>query len=154
MFWKKSKNSTFKNAIALDLIKKYEGCELKAYQCPASKWSIGYGCTVYENGTPVTPGDKITQARAEQLLEDYLLKNVYPHIDGMGFTENQTAALASLIYNIGWPAFSKSQCWKAIKKKDWAEAFLNWDWISAGKKPLKGLIKRRAEEVALFMKDI
>ena len=27
------------------LIKKYEGCELKAYLCPAGVWTIGYGHT-------------------------------------------------------------------------------------------------------------
>ena len=27
------------------LIKKFEGCELEAYLCPAGKWTIGYGHT-------------------------------------------------------------------------------------------------------------
>ena len=29
----------------LDLIKHFEGCELKAYKCPAGVWTIGYGHT-------------------------------------------------------------------------------------------------------------
>ena len=27
----------------LELIKHFEGCELKAYKCPAGVWTIGYG---------------------------------------------------------------------------------------------------------------
>ena len=29
----------------LELIKHFEGCELKAYKCPAGVWTIGYGST-------------------------------------------------------------------------------------------------------------
>ena len=29
----------------ISLIKKFEGCELKAYQCSANVWTIGYGHT-------------------------------------------------------------------------------------------------------------
>jgi len=155
MFWKTvSTKKVTVSKIPTDLIKKYEGCELTAYKCPAGKWTIGYGTTIYEDGTPVKEGDKITQARAEQLLDAYLNSEVYPRLSGVTLTDNQKQALASLIYNIGWSAFSKSQCWKAIKAQDWPEVFYNWDWIKANRKPMKGLIKRRAEELALFTKDI
>ena len=33
------------SAEGIALIKKFEGCELKAYQCSASVWTIGYGHT-------------------------------------------------------------------------------------------------------------
>ena len=29
----------------INLIKKYEGCRLTAYKCPAGVWTIGYGHT-------------------------------------------------------------------------------------------------------------
>ena len=29
----------------LELIKKFEGCKLKSYKCPAGVWTIGYGHT-------------------------------------------------------------------------------------------------------------
>jgi lysozyme len=38
----------------LKLIKEFEGCKLKAYQCPAGVWTIGIGSTHYGDGTPVT----------------------------------------------------------------------------------------------------
>lgn len=139
---------------AIDLIKKYEGLSLKAYKCPAGINTIGYGTTSYPDGTPVKQGDTITKEKAEALLLDYIINKILPNIRDLDLTDNQQAALCSLIYNIGWGAFSKSKCYKAIKNKDWETAFHNWDWIKGGGKVLKGLIKRRAEEMALFFADI
>lgn len=136
------------------LIKKHEGFSEKAYKCPAGVWTIGYGNTKWENGTPVKKGDTITKEKAEALLNHYLINNVRPKIANLQLTEYQYEALESLIYNIGWTAFARSKCYKAIKAKDWGTAFNNWDWISAGGNVLKGLIKRRAEEMALFFTEI
>lgn len=151
MFWKKKET---KSKYSTDLIKKWEGCKLTAYKCPAGKWTIGYGNTTYEDGSSVKEGDKITQARAEQMLTAYLEKEVYWPLEGIGLSDNQISAVSSLIYNVGWDSFSRSKCWKAMKEKDWGEVYNNWDWIKANGKVMKGLIKRRAEELALFMKDI
>lgn len=137
-----------------ELIKRYEGYSEKAYKCPAGIWTIGHGNTTWEDGTPVKKGDTITKEKAEALLNNYLIKNVRPKIADLKLTTYQNEALESLIYNIGWSAFAKSKCYKAIKAKDWGTAFNNWDWISAGGKALNGLIKRRAEEIAMFFTEI
>ena len=47
----------------INLIKKYEGCRLDAYKCPAGVWTIGYGHT-----GDVKPGQRITQAQADAIL--------------------------------------------------------------------------------------
>ena len=156
MFWKKK---TPKDSINLDIIKRYEDFCSRPYLCPAGKPTIGYGSTTYPDGTKVTLKDKpITEKQADEMLHAYWEKEIWAKIEDnaikLGLTNNQIIALSSLIYNIGWSSFSKSQCWKAIKREDWGEAFLNWDWIKAKGKVMKGLIKRRAEELALFMKDI
>ncbi len=57
------------NKAGADLIKSFEGCKLKAYQCSAKKWTIGYGNTFFEDGTPVKIGDAITQDKAEKMFE-------------------------------------------------------------------------------------
>ena len=54
-----------------NMIMNYEGLALEAYRCPAGKVTIGYGTTVYPDGTPVKIGDKITKERAEELLDEY-----------------------------------------------------------------------------------
>lgn len=139
---------------AIDIIKKYEGLSLKAYKCAAGVWTIGYGTTVYPNGYKVKEGDVITKSKADALLLDYVINKILPNIRDLNLTNNQEAALCSLIYNIGWTAFAKSKCYKAIKTKDWETVFKNWDWCKGGGKFLKGLAKRRAEEMAIFFADI
>ena len=141
-------------AYAIELIKKYEGLSLKAYKCPAGVATIGYGTTVYPDGKPVKMGDVITKEKAEALLLDYVINQILPDIRDLGLTSNQEAAVCSLVYNIGMPAFKKSKCYKAIKTKDWETVFHNWDWCKGGGKFLKGLAKRRAEEMYLFFQDL
>lgn len=138
----------------VDLIKKYEGFRSQAYKCPAGVWTIGFGSTVYADGSAVKKGDEISQATAEALLTDYLIKNVRPHFEGLDLKECQKAALESLVYNIGWGAFSKSKCYKALKEKNWPTFIKEYDWFSGGGKFLMGLAKRRTEELALFFKDL
>lgn len=130
-----------------DLIKKYEGCRLNAYKCPAGVATIGYGTTIYPSGKPVKMGDKITKEEAESLLAWYVKEKIKLPA---GLAKNQQEALYSLIYNIGQGAFDKSGLKKAIIAKDWKAVYKNWDWVTAGGQFLKGLAKRRAEELLLF----
>lgn len=139
---------------AIDIIKKYEGLSLKAYKCPAGVWTIGYGTTVYPDGQKVKEGDVITKTKAEALLLDYVINKILPNIQDLNLTSNQEAAVCSLVYNIGWSAFAKSKCYKAIKTRDWETVFKNWDWCKGSGRFLLGLAKRRAEEMALFFCDI
>lgn len=55
----------------LAIIKKYEGCRLTAYVCPAGKLTIGYGHT-----KGVKKGQKITQAQAEAYSEHDWIEDV------------------------------------------------------------------------------
>ena len=59
----------------LKLIKDSEGCKLKAYKCPADKWTIGFGNTFYEDGDKVKEGDTITKEEAYHLF--YLISTKF-----------------------------------------------------------------------------
>lgn len=81
----------------LAIIKKYEGCRLTAYVCPAGKLTIGYGHT-----KGVKKGQKITQAQAEAYLrEDVAGAEKAVNAIGKGFNQNQFDALVSFTYNCG-----------------------------------------------------
>lgn len=136
----------------IELIKKYEGLRLTAYRCPAGVWTIGYGTTIYPNGQKVKEGDTCTRAEAEAYLLNYIKKNI--KLPDCLKTESQKAAVASLIYNVGQPAFDKSKLKLAIIALDYQKIIQNWDWVKAGGKQLKGLAKRRAEELHYFLKDL
>ncbi|MBO7696946.1 MAG: lysozyme [Methanobrevibacter sp.] len=137
-----------------DLIRKYEGCKLQSYKCPAGIWTIGWGTTYYPDGTPVKKGEIISQEVADMLLDRYIQKNITPVFEKIPYklTDNQKCAIASLCYNVGVPSFLKSKCFSAMCKKDWAEMIRNYDW--GFKQNLKGLFKRRIEELHYFIKDI
>jgi GH24 family phage-related lysozyme (muramidase) len=99
---------------ALQLIKEFEGCQLRAYPDPLSggdPWTIGYGTTKI-NGKPVPHDLTITQAKADQLLEaevrelsNHLAKTI-PHWGEM--TSNQRCALVSFAYNLGAGFYNSS----------------------------------------------
>lgn len=140
------------NAKGLALIKKFEGCELTAYRCPAGKLTIGYGST----GSHVKQGMTITQEQAEQLLHKDLMR--YEHgvevMCGVA-TSDQFSALVSFAYNLGLQALLKSTLLKKHKAGDYAGAaneFLKWNKarVNGQLVPLKGLTRRREAEAALY----
>jgi GH24 family phage-related lysozyme (muramidase) len=139
----------------LDLIKQFEGCRLKAYRDAVGVYTIGYGVTRIA-GMPVKPGLTITQAEAELLLqhqaeehwrqaEQYISQNV-------ALNQNQIDALASFVYNVGVGAFKDSTLLKMLNGRlmqTAADEFLRWK--KAKGKTLRGLVRRRQAERALFL---
>jgi len=144
------------NAEGYALIKKFEGCRLKAYLCPANVWTIGYGNTFYENGMKVKEGDVITQQRAEELAKfiiDQFAVTIEPFIQ-KPLTDNQFSACVSLAYNIGTSGFKRSSVFKKLNinpnNPTIADSFKLWN--KGGGKVLAGLVKRREAEIALYFK--
>ena len=137
------------------LIREFEGFVASAYLCPANVWTIGIGTTVYPNGTKVKKGDKCTQEQALEYLQHDLKsfeKTVNDSVK-VPLSQNQFDALVSLSYNIGSGAFKSSTLLKKLNAKDYAGAadqFLVWN--KGGGKVLKGLVRRRNAERALFLK--
>ena len=137
------------------LIREFEGFMASAYLCPANVWTIGIGTTVYPNGAKVKKGDKCTEEQALEYLQHDLKsfeKTVNDSVK-VDLTQNQFDALVSLTYNIGSTAFKNSTLLKKLNAKDYAGAadqFLVWN--KGGGKVLKGLVRRRDAERALFLK--
>jgi lysozyme len=139
------------------LIKKYEGCKLKAYRCPSNRWTIGWGNTTYESGEPVKEGQTITQERADRLFNAMLhrFEAEVKHLLRVQLNDNHFSALVSLTWNIGSGNLKSSTLLKLINQGDYDKAAEEFDkWKYANKKVLKGLVKRRAEEKALFTLDL
>ena len=144
------------NKEGADLIKSFEGCKLKAYQCSAKKWTIGYGNTFFEDGTLVKIGDAITQEKAEQLFE--LIANEFASkvakLVTSNVTDNQFGALTSFAYNCGVVNLQKSTLLKKVNANHndatIKAEFLKWN--KAGGKVLAGLTRRREAESNLYFK--
>ena len=132
----------------IDLIKHFEGCELKAYKCPAGVWTIGYGHT-----KGVQEGDEWSEDHADHMLqveleeyEGYVDKYVTAPLG-----QNQFDALVSWTYNLGGGNLSASTMLKVLNAGEYDEVpnqMLRWN--KAGGKVLEGLTRRRQAEGDMF----
>lgn len=144
------------NKAGADLIKHFEGCKLKSYQCSALRWTIGFGNTFYEDGSPVLPGHAITQEKADQLFEiigDAFAEKVHKVVTA-SVSENQFGALVSFAYNCGIANLQKSTLLKKVNANPndptIRAEFLKWNRASG--KVLAGLTRRREAEANLYFK--
>ena len=132
----------------IDIIKKFEGCKLKAYLCPAGIPTIGYGHTY-----GVKLDRTITQDQANILLEqDYQdALNGVEELIKVPLSENQIGALASFVFNLGRGKLLGSTLRKKLNQGDSKGAAEEFDkWVFSKGVKLNGLIARRAAEKALF----
>ena len=132
----------------IELLKHFEGCELKAYQDSVGVWTIGYGHTkgIYE-------GLEITQSEAEKMLQDelpeyegYITDKVVPMLQ-----QHEYDALVCWVYNLGPTNLSSSTMLKKLNAGEFKEVpFQMKRWDKAGGQPLLGLTRRRNAEALLF----
>lgn len=142
---------------AVDLVKHFEGKYLEAYHDPVGIVTIGYGYTNRAGyGDGVKMGDVWTEEKAERMLVEGLSRfadRIRPHFKRQP-TPNQFGAFVSLAYNIGPSAFARSTALRKFNAgnfKDAADAILMWN--KAGGKVLRGLVRRREAERALFLAE-
>jgi len=142
---------TFPIEIAARLVKEFEGCRLSAYQDTGGVWTVGYGAT----GPDIGEGVTWTQEQADTRLEHDLAEAneaLHKHTTLYLF-ENQEAALTSFVFNLGETQFSGSTLLKKVNTGDAIGAALEFTkWYFDNKKPIKGLLRRRLTEAALFLK--
>lgn len=130
----------------VELVKRFEGCRLKAYQDIVGIWTIGYGETL-----GVKPGMVWTQEQADRRLRERVGQFMLATMKRCPvlFLEppSRTIACTSLAYNIGVGAFGASSvCRRTIDQRwlDAANAFLMWN--KAGGRVIRGLTLRRQAE--------
>lgn len=147
----------------IDLVKKFEGCRLHAYQDIASIWTIGYGSTMYQDGTKIKPGDTITQEQADELLMwELTIKagSASAFVQGNVINQNMFDALCSFAFNVGVGALQKSTLLKLIRQNPRdakiTDAFLMWNKakIKGVMTAVDGLTRRRRSEAALYFTEI
>lgn len=142
---------------ALDIVAKFEGCELTAYRDIVGVLTVGYGST----GPHVKPGMKITKAEARNLLRADMkiaAQRIHAKIPGVvgELTDNQYAALLSFVFNLGSgnPAKPEWTIWKRLRAKQFDQIPLEFmKFVNAGGKKVKGLVNRRTAEVQLWSTD-
>ena len=131
------------------LIRRFEGCRLTPYICPAGIWTCGWGST----GPDVVPGRAWTQeyadrrmyADAERFARGTLA--LCPMLAG-----NALCAIADFAYNLGLGRLKASTLRRKINTGDYAGAASELrKWVNGGGRKLPGLVLRREADIALLL---
>jgi lysozyme len=135
----------------LELIKQFEGFSAEVYRCPAGYDTVGYGHLVRAN-EDFTGG--VSETEAEMLLRQdvQVAELAVLRLIKVPLTDGQFDALVSFTYNLGSGALQRSSLRQKIIREAHGEVpreLRRWVW--AGGRKLKGLMRRRAAEAALYM---
>jgi lysozyme len=152
---------------AKKMIAHHEGVRFKPYRCPALLWTIGVGHVIDPNhikvplnerkDLPIPTGWDRTLSMAE--VDDILATDLASFERGVlrlcpsGLTQSRFSALVSFAFNVGLGNLQRSTIRMCHNRGDFeaaAEAFMQW--TKAGGKELPGLVKRRKDERALYLK--
>jgi lysozyme len=151
----------------IQLIKSFEGCHNTPYRCPAALWTIGYGHVLYPDQARLkTPEralygikdehnrtfeydeiDSILEKDLER-FEAGVLRLCPASVD----SQSQFDAIVSFSFNVGLGNLQSSTLRMQYNRGDIegaADEFLKW--TKASGKVLKGLVRRREAERALFL---
>lgn len=147
----------FCSASCARMIAGFESFQSKPYICPGGIATIGYGTTVYPDGTKVELQDHpIDEPLAIHMLHDDLL-NRSKAINAMlqvQLSQNQFDALCSFAHNLGVNTLRKSTLLMLVNLELFSKAseeFGRYVYTGKPKKVSNGLKRRRQAEATLFM---
>lgn len=148
-----------------NFINEFESYVSKPYKDMVGVWTIGYGNTYYEDGSPVRPTDKpISKTRALELKHNILNQDFIPAINMLlmdqirqgNITQNMFDAITSLAYNIGIKRFTQSSILTVLQSGDFKTAankfkLYNKARVKGVLNPVRGLTRRREAEKEMFL---
>lgn len=136
----------------LTLCRRFEGCRLTAYRCPAGVWTCGWGST----GKDVKQGTQWTQAYADARLE----VDAWNHFRAATrispilwlCPDEISGAIGDFVFNLGPGAYSASTLRKRVDAQDWIGTANQLNkWVFGGGRKLPGLVLRRSAESQLIL---
>lgn len=136
--------------LAAGVVKEFEGLSLAPYLCPSGLLTVGWGHVIREGEAHLRGGVTVEQA-AQLLAVDlaWAFREVRDVRDDL--MPHQAAALASLVFNIGPGAWSKSTIKAKVMVRDWDGAAREFGrWTKSGGVVLAGLVRRRKAEKLMF----
>ena len=103
----------------IDFIRRWEGCRLLPYRCPAGKLTVGVGHVILPS-EPYREGVPITQREADLLLFHDLQPVCRQIVRAFGSkvrTQGQFNALASFAFNCGTRTLMQGSVWEAVHEE-------------------------------------
>ncbi len=136
------------------LVKKFEGCKLSSYRCPANVCTIGFGHTSAAGAPEVTDGMTITQKQADIILAADLVRyeQAVTGLLQQPVTQHQFDVLVDFAYNAGIGNLKSSTLLKKVNAAEFdAVPAELMKWTKGGGKVLPGLVRRRQAESAWWI---
>ena len=145
---------------AVNLIRKYEGFNEKAYPDPhtgGDPYTIGFGTQFYPDGAPVKKGQCCSKEKALEYLfhELNVIESQFLKLN-LGLDDCMRQALISFIHSIGWEPFLYSKVIDSLEVEDFGgvtDEIGRWIFDQEHK-VVGGLLDRRREEMNLFLQEI
>lgn len=131
-----------------EMVRRFEGCRLTPYICPAGVWTCGWGST----GPDVFPGRAWTQEYADARLDQDAQRFARGAIALCpGLAGDRLAAIADFAYNLGLGRLQASTLRRRLNEGDMEGAKNELrKWVNGGGRKLPGLVLRREAEAALL----
>jgi lysozyme len=157
------------SAELIKLVKHHEGARTRPYRCPALLWTVGVGHVIdpshatvkfdERRNLPIPDGwDRVlTMAEVDAILAQDLARferGVARLCPAALNHQGQFDGLVSFSFNVGLGALQRSSIRMRYNRGDIegaADAFLMW--TKAAGRVLPGLVKRRNDERALFLRQ-
>lgn len=137
----------------IKIIKRWEGCRLDLYLCPAGLPTIGYGHVVSARERAALAGG-ITQDMAEDLLVDDVERfmTIMSRLITVELTPRQAGAILSWTFNLGGGNLRSSTLLKRINEGDHGDVpYQIRRWNKCRGRVLPGLTARREDEAQLYI---
>ena len=152
---------------AIEMIKHHEGTKLRPYRCPALLWTVGVGHVIDPAHTRIPLNDRktlpipdgwdrtLSMAEVDQILGADLatFERGVLRLCPKDLTQGRFDALVSFSFNVGLGNLQRSTIRMKHNRGEFAEAAEAFmAWTKAGGRELAGLVKRRKDERALYLK--
>lgn len=153
--------------VAVEMIKHHEGVKLRPYRCPALLWTIGVGHVLYpqqaklkveeRKSYPLNPehDKQWTEGGVDAIFRSDLTRfetGVLRLCPSSADSQAQFDALVSFSFNVGLGNLQSSTLRMKYNRGEVEGAADEFSkWVRGGGKILPGLVKRRADERALFL---
>ena len=132
-------------------IKRFEGCRLMPYYCPAGILTCGWGST----GKGIMPGVAWTQEYADQRMQADAIRFARGVLTVVKVTlsDNWLCALSDFAYNLGLGNLNASTLLKKVNSEAPVEEILFQlrRWVNGGGRRLPGLVLRREYDCSLIV---
>ena len=145
---------------AINLIRKYEGFNEKAYAnlvTGGEPYTFGYGTQFYPDGAPVRKEQCCSKEKAlEYLFHEINVIDSQLSKLNIGLDDGMRQALISFIHSVGWEAFFYSRVIDCIEHEDLyaaTEEISRWIFDEEHR-AIGGILDRRREEITLFLQEV